>query len=337
MPYLLLLVAPILMMLIPFFWKRLSRFLAVSAIFTIIMIGSLFQWSNNTLFIYLFFPQRSFPVTVSILYAFLCCSTYLLITKLRIKIEAKGQEHHMNWMPKILSVRHNHRFPSSRTLKNVLSKGLTILICLLLSLSVTYFYSWYNAFAVPNWNINSGGGGDDFAALEWINLNVPKTDLVVNDRTLSGLMLPAFSARKVVYFFTIGRSSFEAGTRMHDCEMIYEDPTNYSMIREVFLRWNVRYVFLSSDGTYFKYTYTYYGNGTYTYTWNGGDYASRKWTNRQIINAFDSNPYLERVFEKGDSRVYKINVARLSTLINHGTTASEGIATGNDRVGKFYP
>ena len=140
--------------------------------------------------------------------------------------------------------------------------------------------------------------GDDYEAIEWIINNIPKEDLILNDRSWEGLYLTSFQVQKVVNTRTFIRwavrnqshflPSYEIN-KIIECNQIFDNPSNYSLIKQIIEKHDIKYFYISANNM--------------IYWW--GNYKSLRWNQPDYLSFFDNNPNLISVWRKNYAVIYK--------------------------------
>jgi len=160
-----------------------------------------------------------------------------------------------------------------------------ILLAICAALVSPYLYS--HAMAPQyHWNAVSS---DDLATNEWIARNIPTRSRVLNDRSFAGLRMTLYGLRNL----TNSRGEDPNLTPIAlEVNQILDSPSNYSLAKMLIDKYQIEYIFISSDKTYFDYYVTL-------------SYLRRPIEQSGYLRVFDSNPWLHRVFSQNKSVVYQ--------------------------------
>ena len=141
-------------------------------------------------------------------------------------------------------------------------------------------------------------GTNDYEEMVWITQNIDKNALIANEPSFPGLFLTGFEYRNVVFvrqltiFHSIAGGSSYYVERAARCMEIFTDPTNYTNVRDIMLAYQISYIQLTSYPNLFDYS---------TYT----SIPKTIHATYQVGN-FSANPYIELVWNQGNSAVFKI-------------------------------
>jgi hypothetical protein len=140
------------------------------------------------------------------------------------------------------------------------------------------------------WFSHQAGFTNDFAALEWINKNIKETDLILNDASHISNYLWGLSIKNLTGHPWM---QFVYAQRFNDLLNVWKNPRDMEYILEVLKKYNVQYIFSTSE-----WGYQLYGerHGYYPKPYSPQDYA----------RIFDNYPFLKPVFKAGSTRVYKV-------------------------------
>lgn len=121
----------------------------------------------------------------------------------------------------------------------------------------------------------------DYAALLWINYNVPPKDLILIDKSVACSWILSFSVKNVTYFAFVDSNEEKRATEL---QTIWDEPYNYNTVYQLLEKYNVSYIFVSSDP------------------------VSKPFAPSEYEYIFDNYPFLKVVFRLGDSTVYKVDI-----------------------------
>lgn len=244
--------------------------LKLSVIFlssTLVILGAL----NENLYSNLLFttyPQRFFPVFVIIGYC------VLMIFIANCKRIAKAKQF------KILS---NRRWLQPLSIRPQTKKIISIILFISFIVSV---FSPYMTYTPSCWGRPTGS---DYEVLKWISEKIPSNQLILNDPTFTGLFLCSFSPKYIVNIFPM---PFSALPRANELNQLFYDPGDYELSARLFSKYDVRYVYVSSEDVYKE--------------WFSENWIYKRWPPETYLMIFDLNPYLTKIFQKGQSAVYRV-------------------------------
>lgn len=131
------------------------------------------------------------------------------------------------------------------------------------------------------------GFEDDFKALEFINNNVPSSDLILNDMSPTSSWVNSFSIKNLTFFWVANRPIEE----YEELRMAWEKIDDAIFLKGVISKYQVRYIFVTSD----LYNYEYAG-------WGGEQRPIKKDNYSKILDQYS---FLNPVFKSGNTRVYE--------------------------------
>jgi len=125
---------------------------------------------------------------------------------------------------------------------------------------------------------------DNFATLEWIHNNVPAEDIILGDASFASQFIHSFSAKGPFgSLYLVGKYA--------ELRSIWRSPENKTLVINLLRKYNISYVFVSSEWGW----------------WDHG-YRSKPRTPIQYIKIFDNYSFLQIMFKNGNSAVYKVNL-----------------------------
>jgi hypothetical protein len=268
-PYLLVVVCCILSVFALIALKTNTKLVVIYVSTLVLVLFSLNESIYSNL-LYTTYPERFFPVFLTLGYCVL--SVFL----------AKA----VNFS----KIRFTFNFKKSRIYVAVFKKKFRIVVtaCLLI-VTVLLVFQPYTNHVASTWGTPQES---DYDVLSWISTNIPEHELILNDRTFSSLYLTSFSAKFVVNTFPM---PFSALNRANELDKIFDDPGNYEQAHKLFSKYNVSYVFVSSEGSYKD--------------WLGDTWHFKPLSAEHYLMLFDLNPYLTRVYSKGASGIFRVSSA----------------------------
>jgi hypothetical protein len=140
------------------------------------------------------------------------------------------------------------------------------------------------------WNVTkSPSFQDDFAALKWLNANAEPSALILNDGSWTSMYILSMSMKNITFF---PYNVWVNPERAKELWQIWQKPTNKTNVAELLKKYNVSYVFSTSENGYFDSLRKVYKNKLFSpsiYAW-----------------IFDRDSFLEPVFSSKNTRVYKV-------------------------------
>lgn len=182
-----------------------------------------------------------------------------------------------------ISVR-NRRFLVSTCLYQV---TITLLVILLFVPSISGYVS-FDLTKKLGWFQHADNFQTDFESLEWINKNVPSDALIMNDGSYVSRYAESLSLKNMTNWIW-AESAFPE--RASDLFAIWNDPRNEPYITGMLKKYNVSYIFSTSERIYI-----------------GRDilWVSRPYDPEIYAKIFDEYPFLEAVYKSGSTRIYKV-------------------------------
>jgi len=132
---------------------------------------------------------------------------------------------------------------------------------------------------------------DDFAALKWLNVNVNSSALILNDGSWTSMYILSMSMKNITFF---PYNEWVYPERAKELWQVWQDPTDVVNAYELLRKYNVKYVFFTSEKGYFDSHEKVYKNKPYSCI----EYA--------II--FNRYFFLKTVFSSGVTRIYEVRI-----------------------------
>jgi uncharacterized membrane protein len=132
---------------------------------------------------------------------------------------------------------------------------------------------------------------DDFAALKWLNVNANSSALILNDGSWTSMYILSMSMKNITFF---PYNEWVYPERAKELWQVWQDPTDVVNAYELLRKYNVKYVFFTSEKGYFDSHEKVYKNKPYSCI----EYA--------II--FNRYFFLKTVFSSGVTRIYEVRI-----------------------------
>jgi len=126
--------------------------------------------------------------------------------------------------------------------------------------------------------------------------HVPTDSVILNDRSFAGFFLPSVELRKVVNIRSLEGFQYNLLQRALEANRFLNDPGNYNYSAYVLHKWNISFVFISSN----PYVLDLLPNGSYS------GLAQRAWTPETFIAFLDRNPNLVAVAREGNTGLFRV-------------------------------
>jgi hypothetical protein len=147
----------------------------------------------------------------------------------------------------------------------------------------------------PNWYTASDSWKHDYEGLLWIHNNISPRDLILNDYSWAGLWILSFSYKNTTSNFY---SSIVHLNDTIELNKVWGGELSPSKTYELLIKYNVSYIFTTSEWGYYSWPLRYN---------EGGRYLSKPTAPSAIKQQFDSLPFLECKFQSGNTAIYKVN------------------------------
>ncbi|MFB0562650.1 MAG: hypothetical protein ACETWM_15700 [Candidatus Lokiarchaeia archaeon] len=139
----------------------------------------------------------------------------------------------------------------------------------------------------------------DYAAILWINYNIPPEDLILIDRSHASSWIISFSVKNITFTgpWIMDSNNWK---RLLELEAIWNNPYENDTVYQLLEKYNVSYIFITSEYGYFL-----------PKELPGGflSYAVKPFTPSEYISIFDTYPFLKIAFRFGFTTVYKVDIA----------------------------
>jgi hypothetical protein len=126
---------------------------------------------------------------------------------------------------------------------------------------------------------------NDFNGMEWLYRNARDGQLILNDWSFDGTYLPSLSAMNVTMHLM-----FVGLNRTKDLERVWFYPQNQTLVNTLIVKYNVTYIFSTSEWGYFN--------------WTDWKYEAKPYTPQQYIEIFSNDSLLELVFRAGNTSIF---------------------------------
>jgi hypothetical protein len=150
-------------------------------------------------------------------------------------------------------------------------------------------WGWYTRFETLPY---------DYAALIWIHYNIPPEDLILIDRSMVSTWIISYSIKNVTFSGPWIMDS-DQKERLLDLEAIWNKPYDNNTVYQLLEKYNVSYVFVTSEYGYYLPTEDV-----------GGflHYVAKPFTPSDYVSIFDTYPFLKIAFRASFTTIYKVNI-----------------------------
>jgi hypothetical protein len=177
-------------------------------------------------------------------------------------------------------------------------KPIVLLLLVFSNLYGIYFNVTYKIHPPTSLTSDNRPLDTDYKAIIYLlNITTPE-DIILNDPNRIGFFITSFEIRNIVFTRFFLRQEHKSVQpyidRAEECHLIFKHPKDYNYSKEVFQKYDIDYVFLSSSRQYSK------------------ELSAKIMTHKpgrnviQFNRWFSRNPCLELIFHEGDSQVYKV-------------------------------
>jgi len=132
---------------------------------------------------------------------------------------------------------------------------------------------------------------DGFAALQWIDKNVPPDAIILNDLSHTGRYASSLSIKNLVWQ---GWTQFEDADQ--DLRKIWKNPKDVELSKQMLRKYNIRYILSTSEPGFLSDSWSSMGYG----------YFEKPYLPEEYARIFDSYSFLKVVFKSGATRVYEV-------------------------------
>ncbi|MEM1510280.1 MAG: hypothetical protein QW291_09715 [Thermofilaceae archaeon] len=154
-----------------------------------------------------------------------------------------------------------------------------------ISLHLVNYYSWYTG--LPSFPF-------DYNISVWVSQNIASDELILNDMSFSGLYIPSFTYKSIIFHYFKHPPSYDKA------RFIWLYPHNVTMVKEIIKELNIKWIVVTSEWGYLD-LWMYGGSGLY---------KEKPLKPKQYITIFDSYSFLEKVYEDGNSAVYRVSLKK---------------------------
>jgi len=190
-----------------------------------------------------------------------------------------------------------------------------LFLCMLLTVSfliphITYAYpkerTWYTRETYFKSNFN---------AAIWLNEHASISDFILNDMSYTGYILLSMNIFNLTYADPI---TYFPGynERAKELWKVWTNPYDEALIRNLLSRYNVTYILSDSD---WKLLSLHMINESM-----GRGWSQKPFTPSEIVNIFDNYPFLDKVFEQDNTRIYKVLKDNLELTMINFTIVDDG-------------
>ena len=177
-----------------------------------------------------------------------------------------------------------------------------LLIAVILALSCLLPHITYSFAKENSYYAYSSYFEPNYSCAVWINENVDPSDLILNDMSFTGYFLLSMNIFNLTYADPITYFS-EYQDRGKDLWAVWNEPLDEVNVRNKLFENNVSYILSDSDYKFFSQPFFD------PLTKQGWDKKTHHPSEIAVI--FDSYPFLEKVFEYNDARIYKVDKEQL--------------------------
>jgi len=178
---------------------------------------------------------------------------------------------------------------------NISLRPIVFLLFLLVSTTLFMPDIIYLQNKTPNYYTAKDAWTHDYEGLLWIHNNIAPHDLILNDYSWAGQWILSFSYKNTTSNFHKAIRKLDRTLKLNE---IWKGQMSPSKVYDLLKRYNVTYIFTTSDHGYYTWPLMYNERGRY---------VSKPMNPRSIMKMFDSYPFLECKFRSGSTAIYKVN------------------------------
>ena len=135
---------------------------------------------------------------------------------------------------------------------------------------------------------------EDFEALKWLDSNVSVQDLILNDATFTSEFILSMSVKNMTYSYRSWIVSRDRSVELFD---VWTKPFDRVLVSTLLRDYNVSYLFSTSEQHQLI-----WGPKCLSY-----EYVNKSYSPQQYAVILDNYSFLRIVYEKGSSRIYKVD------------------------------
>ena len=222
--------------------------------------------------------------------------TWIMLILLAYYFLSSSPLHRLKWK-NALSI----KFKGNRLLRS----NFVILLAIILASSTLLPHITFSFARTNSYYVYSSYFEPSFKSALWINEHVSSSDLILNDMSFGGYFLLSMNIFNLTYADPITYFP-EYQERGKALWTIWTDPLNETNVRDKLLAYNVSYIMSDADYKFFSVPFF---DPLTKYGWTPKTYQPS-----EIAEIFDSYPFLEKVFEYGDARIYRVDADQLNSF-----------------------
>jgi hypothetical protein len=267
-----------------------NRSVDVPTIFLVTFLLNAISINNEAYrFLSLILPSRL--IIVSWILSWVVISIFISTLLRRVEYYLDSKERKTNIMPYIIWGKRSAKIDLSQKYLKILILKLSVIVLVLamvypslyqhFSLSTATYCAWYS---------RSSSFPYDYNASAWISQNIPPDELILNDMSYSGLYLPSYTFKNIIFHYFIHPSEY------NEARLIWLHADNETLVRNILKKLNIKWIYTTSEWSYLD-LWMYGGSGKYV----GKPFKPAKY-----IEIFDNYSFLKKRYQCGNSAVYEV-------------------------------
>lgn len=177
-------------------------------------------------------------------------------------------------------------------------KALALKLTFIVLVSTMLYPSLYRHFTLYEatahaWYSRSPSFPYDYNASVWISQNVSPDELILNDMSWSGFYLPSYTFKKVIFHY------FPHPPEWNEARLIWLHADNETLVKDILKKLGIKWIFVTSEWNYLD-AWMYGGSGKY---------MGKPFNPATYIKIFDSYTFLKKMYQCGNSAVYKVSLS----------------------------
>lgn len=274
-----------------------NRSVDVPTIFLVTFLLNAISTNNEAYrFLSLILPSRLMIVSWILSWVVLLIFISTLLRRVEYYLDSK--EHKTNIMFYIIWGKRSAKIDLSQKYFKILILKLSVIVLVLamvypslyqhFSLSTATYCAWYS---------RSSSFPYDYNASAWISQNIPPDELILNDMSYSGLYLPSYTFKNIIFHYFIHPPEYD------EARLIWLHADNETLVRNILKKLNIKWIYTTSEWGYLD-LWMYGGSGKY---------VGKPFNPAKYIEIFDNYSFLKKRYQCGNSAVYEV----METYMKH--------------------
>jgi hypothetical protein len=272
-----------------------SKSVDVPAIFLATFLLNVMSMGDETYrFLSLILPSRLIIVSWILSWVVISISISTLLKRVEYHLDARERKTNVMFCSRW--GKHSVKINLSQKCIKTLTLKLIVIVLVLamvypslyqhFSLSAATCYAWYSR--LPSFPY-------DYNVSVWISQNIPPDELILNDMSWSGLYLPSYTFKKVIFHYFMHPPEYD------EARFIWLHADNETLVKAILKKLEIKWVFVTSEWGYLD-LWMYGGSG---------NYVAKPLNPAKYVEIFDSYPFLKKRYQCGNSAIYEVVEAYL--------------------------